>query len=363
MGVTRKAIAAWLAIVCVLAIGVSSAAHAQSGDVCGPLPAPVPVLRPVLAGAGFAPSESAIDCFMWQSFIYLNWPALDVMRGTPDTSASFDDGGPTVWETYKSYDAVFLPNAAVPAGWNDDLQKHNLLLRRHVLNPGPALRILNSVSKVFRSITGSKSENLDDIHQVDGGVLYDQNGLPVYYEMMMNAREFSYIVDNRLYDADVQYRFVQKSAIVLPAGSMEIKAAWKVLTPEEARAKPLRFHTVRGVLPGSNKPVTVGLVGHKLQPGFLGHVSANRQCAATRRRAPGVVFVQRPALYCIQMPAEHAHHAGRADAGCANDRYCAGRTSSQRLCRSHDQGTVSQFALAVLPDDRRAVAHGAAAFR
>jgi hypothetical protein len=261
MGVTRKAIAAWLAIVCVLAIGVSSAAHAQSGDVCGPLPAPVPVLRPVLAGAGFAPSESAIDCFMWQSFIYLNWPALDVMRGTPDTSASFDDGGPTVWETYKSYDAVFLPNAAVPAGWNDDLQKHNLLLRRHVLNPGPALRILNSVSKVFRSITGSKSENLDDIHQVDGGVLYDQNGLPVYYEMMMNAREFSYIVDNRLYDADVQYRFVQKSAIVLPAGSMEIKAAWKVLTPEEARAKPLRFHTVRGVLPGSNKPVTVGLVG------------------------------------------------------------------------------------------------------
>jgi hypothetical protein len=259
--VIRKGIAASLAAACALAIGFGSAASAQSDEVCGPLPAPVPVLKPVLASVYLTPSESAVDCFMWQTFIYLNWPALDGIRGAPDKSASLNDPGPTVWETYKSYDAVFLPNGAAPAGWNDDLERRHLLLRRHVLNPGPALRILNSVSKVFRNIVGPKSESLDEFHQADGGVLYDQAGTPVYYEIMLNAREFNYIVDNRLYDADEQYRFVQKSAIVLPVGSMEVKAAWKVLTPEETRARPLRFHTASGVLPGTNKPVTVGLVG------------------------------------------------------------------------------------------------------
>jgi hypothetical protein len=247
-----------LRLVC-LAIGVSGVAHAQSSDVCGPLPAPV--LQPVLASPNFKPSESAVDCFMWQTFIYLNWPALEGRRGIPDTKAHFDDRGPTVWETYKSYDAVFLPNALAPQGWNDDLERRQKLLNVGVKDPGPALRMLSSVSKIFRKILGGKSENLDDIHQVDGGILYDQAGTPVFYEMMLNEPEFNYIVNNRLYDADEQYRFAQKSAIVLPAGSIEIKAAWKVLTKEEARAKPLRFHTVRAVVPGSIKPVTVGLVG------------------------------------------------------------------------------------------------------
>jgi hypothetical protein len=260
MDATRKGISAFAAIACGLALGVSGIAYAQSGEVCA-LPGPVPVLQPVLASASFAPSETAVDCYMWQTFIYLNWPALEGVRGVPDKSVSIDDPGATVWETYKSFDAVFLPNAIAPPGWNDDVERRHLLLKRDIKNPGPALRVLSSLSKVFRSIVGSKSGSLDDFHQVDGGVLYDQTGAPVYYEMMLNAREFNYIVDNRLYDATEQYRFVQKSAIVLPAGSMEIKAAWKALTPDEVRARPVRFHTARAVLPGSKKTVTVGLVG------------------------------------------------------------------------------------------------------
>src|SRR5580698_5904209 len=115
MDAKRKGNAARFAIACGLAIGICGVACAQSSDVCGPQPVPVPVLKPALASVYFTPSESAVDCFMWQTFIYLNWTALDGIRGAPDKSASFDEGGPTVWETYKSYDAVFLPNAAVPA--------------------------------------------------------------------------------------------------------------------------------------------------------------------------------------------------------------------------------------------------------
>jgi len=57
----------------------------------------------------------------------------------------------------------------------------------------------------------------------------------------------------------------QNNVIILPGSTataqaaVEIKAAWKVLTPAETRSG--RFHTVQALLDGAQQPVTVGLVG------------------------------------------------------------------------------------------------------
>lgn len=108
---------------------------------------------------------------------------------------------------------------------------------------------------------------LKAIEQAGGGVLYDLNGNPVYYEISMNQVQYQYIVDNGLYNANTQIAYAKTHVISLPSaetahqaiGAIEVKAAWKVLSQPEIASK--RFHTIQALLPKSTTPVTVGLVG------------------------------------------------------------------------------------------------------
>lgn len=241
---------------CALAIHLSAAAAIP----CGPFN-PGPVLKPI----GFSPfatsqSDAAVDCYMWQTFINLNWPAASGQRGLPNAGASFGSSGPTVWETFKSVDEVFLPGGQRPGAWNDlSAHKAKLLLRGQQAPPG--LRVLSNKTKFFRPLTAAESAALKDTVQAGGGVLYDQGGQPVYYEILMNQASFEYIMGNGLYDADQQYHFAANQGLALPTGAIEVKAAWKVLSASELAANPVRFHTAQAVLPDSQTPVTVGLVG------------------------------------------------------------------------------------------------------
>ncbi len=82
------------------------------------------------------------------------------------------------------------------------------------------------------------AEILRAIEQAGGGTLYDLNGQPVYYEISMDQVQYQYIVDNALYNAATQVAFAEKNTISLPweptayspIGSLEVKAAWKVLS-------------------------------------------------------------------------------------------------------------------------------------
>lgn len=246
--------------ICIV-LGIHSTAFAQANNVCGSPLAQQPVLQPIMASTSFAQNDAAVDCFMWQTFVYLTWPALNGQPGVPDPSAQYGGAGSTVWETYKPHDAVFLPNGQAPAPWNDNSQQRKKLLKLGVKNPLPTLRILSNKTKLFRTLSNTENDALNEIHQVGGGVLYDQNKAPVYYEMLLNETEFNYINNNQLYNANTQYQYAQQTGIVLPSGSIEVKTAWKVLTPQEAGASPVRFHTAQALLPGSKTPVTVGLVG------------------------------------------------------------------------------------------------------
>jgi hypothetical protein len=228
---------------------VASQAQLPPAELCGPdgdrgieL---APIIHPSLTGQA---NDHAFGCLAWQSFIYLNWPALAGSPGEPDPHAPFGRAGPTVWETFKRHDEIFLPEAQVPAAWG----------------------------KPDRSQGGER--RLGKVHQAGGGILIDRLGKPVYYEMLMNRDEFTYIIVNKLYDAQAQLAFARSSGIVLPAGptpqwgpigAIEVKAAWKLLTEEERAQRPMRFHTAEAILEDGST-ATVGLVGLHLNQRVAG---------------------------------------------------------------------------------------------
>ena len=75
----------------------------------------------------------------------------------------------------------------------------------------------------------------------------------------MNEMQFDYIVNNGLYNAANQVTYTRNNNIALPVGAIELKAAWKILTPAQAASG--RFHTAKAYLLGPPlRQVTVGLV-------------------------------------------------------------------------------------------------------
>jgi hypothetical protein len=232
-----------------LAIASVATARAAPAELCGPYVSVQVRLAPdIQTDIGASGNDHAFGCLMWQSFLYLNWPVLAGSPGEPDRSAPLGRPGPTVWETYKRHDEVFRPHAAAPASWGTpDLSRGA---------PRP----------------------LATFRQTGGGVLVDRAGKPVYYEMLINRDELAYIVAHKLYDAKAQRAYADRHGIVLPAGptreygpigTIEIKAAWKILSAAELAATPRRFHAADAVLDDGTR-VTVGLVGMHLNQRITG---------------------------------------------------------------------------------------------
>jgi hypothetical protein len=241
----RRTMAAGLA----LAIASIAPAAAAPVELCGPYASVQVRLAPdIHTDIGASGNDHAFGCLMWQSFLYLNWPVLRGSPGEPDRRAPLGRPGPTVWETYKRNDEVFRPHAAAPMAWGTPDRSQG--------GPRP----------------------LATFHQTGGSVLVDRAGRPVYYEMLINRDEFAYIVAHKLYDAAAQRAFANRHGIALPAGptpeygpigTIEIKAAWKILSAAELAATPRHFHTAEAVLQDGAR-VTVGLVGMHLNQRVTG---------------------------------------------------------------------------------------------
>ena len=75
--------------------------------------------------------------------------------------------------------------------------------------------------------------------QAFSGPLIDQQGHWVHYVALVNRKEFEYLVENGLYFLEGQEAFSKKHQVSFPLnsdteyGAIEIKLAWKVLTPAE----------------------------------------------------------------------------------------------------------------------------------
>ncbi|TMJ06172.1 MAG: hypothetical protein E6G97_00455 [Alphaproteobacteria bacterium] len=245
---------------------------------CGGIRPTKPKVEPIFQISNGEFTNLGFECQMWQNFIYVNWPAQPGLRGVPNKQAPFGATGPTVWETYKTIDQVFLPGAANPGSW--DVIKHpaTLAAKLSAQVSSGSLRVLKMDSKVSRAVLANVARQgasldptvLNAITQAAGGTLYDLAGNPVYYEVAMNRDEYEYIVQNGLYNANTQATFAQTTDIVLPSGktqygeygALEVKAAWKILNAAEAKSG--RFHTVQALIQGTSAlapAVTVGLVG------------------------------------------------------------------------------------------------------
>lgn len=219
-------------------------------------------------------TQQQFTMFGWQSFIALNWPARLDQRGLPDTTKSFGASGPVVWETFKSKDETFLPNAVDPGNWNTPGQ--NLTKKR-----------LRHFSKIpIDSMGANTGGNADEFDQADGGYpLIDQDSNFVTYEILINESEYTYVRQNQYYNGINQKNDVHDSSFVIPPkgpnsdadtalmsmlppdaryGATELKAAWRVIPkdmPVSQRERYYRRPAIRE-LPGDlTDTVELGLVG------------------------------------------------------------------------------------------------------
>ncbi len=261
-----------------LACGLIAASPASAQPAPPPLSFPCQtgkvVLAPVPQLRVINQTNQGADCAMWQTFIYLNWPAA--ARGIPNPRVKFGVPGVTVWETWKTVDQVFLPDGVKPPPWNQNAE--NSALPANVATDAAAgkVRALTRTSKVSKTVAAridpatapdaAGQAMLKDIQQADQNVLYDQQKVPVFYEIAMSKVQFDYIVNNGLYNADTQLAYAMQKNIVPPYGSIEVKTAWKVLTPAEIQTG--RFHMMPAYIPSQPQPqATVGLVGLHINVG------------------------------------------------------------------------------------------------
>jgi hypothetical protein len=232
---------------------------------------------PTAACPAHGESQGGADVFSWNSFIALNWPATT--QCTADTSKSILDvtsgaQGPVVWQTQMASEDVFVEPGSSPAGWCQGTSTIALFKKQ----PQPLKNVAKATSAAHAlGATFAAIAQPTDVEAV-GGVVTDQAGRWLRYERYMNQIEYNAIVKNNWYKLPVLNGL---SSITLPTGSVELKAAWKVLTSQEIASN--RYYTTVATVynspkgapsPGPN-PVTLGLVGLHIiqktpqQPGFF----------------------------------------------------------------------------------------------
>lgn len=194
--------------------------------------------------------QANFDELSWQTFIALNWPALD--NGKPDTGVTIgQQDAATVWESWKESYQIFRAKGQTPLPWDAPA---TLPEACKSLKPG---RLLQQMGKV--------PDVLDEfIQPFESGPLVDQNGVYTRNEIVVNQSMFDGIVDNGLYSIEGQQKFFAANAnntVAFSCGSPQanqvgavmVKASWKVLGPNENRGS---FHTVDALVytPGNSDP-------------------------------------------------------------------------------------------------------------
>jgi len=194
---------------------------------------------------GPADAQRMFDCWSWQTFVALHWPAEADRRGLADKTRSIADPGDRVWETYKQVYETFQP---LDTGWS--------LADKLWNDPQP----LPSICKEALLAAGLSPDDfvtfqlLNETHQAFGNQfnnLVDRNGNITHYEVRLNRDEFEFIKDGGYADTGT-YDWngplgVTKALFAFPTnrtgatgeGATEVKAAWKELCTAPGVCDPL----------------------------------------------------------------------------------------------------------------------------
>lgn len=195
--------------------------------------------------------------YAWDVFFLASWPALPGAegRGKPDPDKTVGQtGGPTLWQSWKGDEEVYLPDGKPPGAWAS----------AYPTPPGGPQTSLPPASSgdLWTPLTGNV--------QVSGFDLKGPDGQPILYHIRLNRPTYDYVTRHELYSIDGQIAFATSAG---PAEfgwrAMEAKAAWRVLDPERDADQIPRYYTSHayyaerddaGHVTGWNK-VLVGLTG------------------------------------------------------------------------------------------------------
>jgi hypothetical protein len=241
--------------------GTGCAASACPTSI-GPKQSAVPVSACPFGGE----NQNAVDIFSWNEFIAFNWPATQSCAA--DTAKSILDiktgnQGPVVWQTQMGSDDIFVASGASPAPWCNGKSIAALFAKQpidlsHTAQTAAPPQSLAHLQSAISQPTDVKAV---------GGVVTDQSGRWLRYERLTNQTEYTAIVSNNWYKLSVLNGPPVLASLTLPPSSIEFKAAWKILTPDEIAGG--RYYTTQAIVyntpdrqksPGAN-PVTLGLVG------------------------------------------------------------------------------------------------------
>lgn len=233
---------------------------------------------PPTGGAPDATPEQAA-AFAWNEFIALNWPAgpqegQSGQRGTPSSTCLFGDpscSGPTVWETFRSKVETF-PGTGAPPGYVDDAAVS------YGYDALPQYNYAIGVSPCEGESAGGPTPwvNLDETDEITlasmfAGVVQASsspgNSAPqlIRYTAKSNREQYVYVAGNSsasdplnqwwsaippsIVSATKSYLAANQASppadssdlVSQPYGTIETKAAWRPLNPDEAASG--KFHT------------------------------------------------------------------------------------------------------------------------
>lgn len=171
--------------------------------------------------------------FSWVLFIYLNCAPTDTA---------------VIWEGWATNRGVYLAGGIPPQPWGS-----------------PQLT----------------AYALEDLPEISGHRATTLNGDPILSEIRMNQPNFTYIVQNQLYNKDCQIAFFEgipcsgdNNPIVFPLEALEIKTAWVILTPNDPiNDRYFTLDTSYIDRHGNSQQALVGLAGFhitsKMLPNWL----------------------------------------------------------------------------------------------
>ncbi len=239
------------------------------GDV---LPNGIPAYRATINQAA---------AFAWQEFIALNWAAQPGFRDSANAAIAFgNDHGtvPLVWHTFRHKVEIYPGNSKVPYGYNPSKLDYgyNTASPGYFYNPDSTGTIDGQVAPAGKTPDNyTPWVNLDEINEIGVATMFtgvsDSTKYPgqqILFLAKANKAEYTYIAKNKWYggtsvasnglatakantaayikaNGNTPVPGASNSLVSLPYGTIEIKSAWRRLTPAEQQSGRFYSTTVR----------------------------------------------------------------------------------------------------------------------
>lgn len=214
--------------------------------------------------------QRGFDFYSWRTFIALNSPAdpkITIDKSQPDTPTRWED-----MDSLKQLLDVMLPAKMLPPKWPTD--RKGMEAEKARLMPEECRALAKQMPE--RMVVKMIEESFNEPFKT--GPLIDQQGHYAIFDILMNRRMFDYILEHKLFTKAGQASEANFGLTVdFPPGqnatgdfgAFMLKVSWKILGPDEIKAK--NFHMVKALvlMPPSEDPKmkrpclpeTLGLIG------------------------------------------------------------------------------------------------------